>query len=118
MYAAVPTPINDRFQDGFFDVNFVTSEAMVNGIHIDLTTIEYRLVSEHVNHAGSPVPPYDLLERVWGPDYQTENLVKWYISRLRKKIGDTDPKNKLITTGRGFGYVYNSPSADVELNAA
>ena len=115
---AAPTPINDRFQDGFFDINFVTSEVMVNGKYVDLTPIEYRLVTELANHAGSPVPPTDLLERVWGPDYQTENLVKWHMSRLRKKIGDTDPKNKLITTRRGFGYVYNSPAADVELNAA
>jgi DNA-binding response OmpR family regulator len=114
----VPTPINDRFQDGFLDINFVTSEVMVNGSAVDLTPIEYRLITELANHVGSPVPPTDLLERVWGPDYQTENLVKWHMSRLRKKIGDTDLKNKLIVTRRGFGYVYNSPAANLGLNAA
>jgi DNA-binding response OmpR family regulator len=116
--SAAPTPINDRFQDGFLDINFVTSEVMVNGSSIDLTPIEYRLISELVTHVGSPVPPTDLLERVWGPDYQTENLVKWHMSRLRKKIGDTDPKNKLIVTRRGFGYVYNSPIDNFGQNAA
>lgn len=116
--SAAPTPINDRFQDGFLDINFVTSEVTVNGLAIDLTPIEYRLISELVNHIGTPVPPTDLLERVWGPDYQTENLVKWHMSRLRKKIGDTDPKNKLIVTRRGFGYVYNSPMSIQGLNAA
>ena len=107
--SATPTPINDRFQDGFLDINFVTSEVAANGGPIDLTPIEYRLLSELVNHIGTPVPPTDLLERVWGPNYETENLVKWHMSRLRKKIGDTDPQNKLIVTRRGFGYVYNSP---------
>jgi DNA-binding response OmpR family regulator len=113
-----PTPINDRFQDGFLDINFVTSEVTTNGIPIDLTPIEYRLLTELVNHIGSPVPPTDLLERVWGPDYETENLVKWHMSRLRKKLGDNDPSNKLIVTRRGFGYVYNSPSQSFGMNAA
>jgi DNA-binding response OmpR family regulator len=116
--AAAPDPINDRFHDGFLDINFVTSEVMVNGFAVDLTPIEYRLITELVTHIGSPVPPTDLLERVWGPNYQTENLVKWHMSRLRKKIGDTDPKNKLIVTRRGFGYVYNSPISNMGLNAA
>ena len=114
--SAAPTPINDHFQDGFLDINFITSEVMVNGSSVDLTPIEYRLITELVNHIGSPVPPTDLLERVWGPDYQTENLVKWHMSRLRKKIGDTDPKNKLIVTRRGFGYVYNSPMESMGQN--
>ncbi len=116
--ASTPTPINDRFQDGFLDINFVTSEVTTNGIAIDLTPIEYRLLTELVNHLGSPVPPTDLLERVWGPHYETENLVKWHMSRLRKKLGDNDPANKLIVTRRGFGYVYNSPAQSFGMNAA
>jgi two-component system KDP operon response regulator KdpE len=96
----------------------VTSEVTTNGIAIDLTPIEYRLLTELVNHLGSPVPPTDLLERVWGPDYETENLVKWHMSRLRKKLGDNDPANKLIVTRRGFGYVYNSPAQSFGMNAA
>lgn len=116
--SSAPTPINDRFQDGFLDINFVTSEVTTNGVPTDLTPIEYRLLTELVNHIGSPVPPTDLLERVWGPDYETENLVKWHMSRLRKKLGDNDPSNKLIVTRRGFGYVYNSPSQSFGMNAA
>ena len=116
--SSTPAPIIDRFQDGFLDINFVTSEVTTNGVPIDLTPIEYRLLTELVNHIGSPVPPTDLLERVWGPDYETENLVKWHMSRLRKKLGDNDPSSKLIVTRRGFGYVYNSPAQSFGINAA
>ena len=70
------TPINDRFQDGFLDNNLVISEVAANGVAIDLTPIEYRLLTELVNHIGTPVTPTDLLERVWGPNYETENLIK------------------------------------------
>lgn len=70
------TPINDRFQDGFLDINLVINEVAANGVAIDLTPIEYRLLTELVNHIGTPVPPTDLLERVWGPNYETENLIK------------------------------------------
>ena len=113
-----PTPINDRFQDGFLDINFITSEVTANGVPVDLTPIEYRLLTELVNQIGSPVPPTDLLERVWGPNYETENLVKWHMSRLRKKLGDNDPMSKLIVTRRGFGYVYNSPTQRFGMSAA
>ncbi len=116
--SSIPTPINDRFQDGFLDINFITSEVTVHGVHIDLTPIEYRILTELVTHIGSPVPPTDLLERVWGPDYETENLVKWHMSRLRKKLGDNDPTSKLIVTRRGFGYVYNSPAQNLGMKAA
>ena len=116
--SSTPSQIIDRFQDGFLDINFVTSEVTANGIPVDLTPIEYRLLTELVNHIGSPVPPTDLLERVWGPDYETENLVKWHMSRLRKKLGDNDPMSKLIVTRRGFGYVYNSPAQSLGMNAA
>ena len=116
--SSTPTQIIDRFRDGFLDINFVTSEVTTNGIPVDLTPIEYRLLTELVNHIGSPVPPTDLLERVWGPDYETENLVKWHMSRLRKKLGDNDPMSKLIVTRRGFGYVYNSPAQSFGMNAA
>ena len=115
---STPTPINDRFEDGFLDINFITSEVLTNGVPIDLTPIEYRLLTELVTHIGTPVPPTDLLERVWGPDYETENLVKWHMSRLRKKLGDNDPTSKLIVTRRGFGYVYNSPAQNFGMNAA
>ena len=52
------------------------SEVAANGVAIDLIPIEYRLLTELVNHIGTPVPPTDLLERVWGPNYETENLIK------------------------------------------
>lgn len=116
--SSTPTPINDRFEDGFLNINFITSEVTVNRVPVDLTPIEYRLLTELVNHIGTPVPPTDLLERVWGPDYETENLVKWHMSRLRKKLGDNDPTMKLIVTRRGFGYVYNSPAQNFGMNAA
>jgi DNA-binding response OmpR family regulator len=96
----------------------VTSEVAANGVLVDLTPIEYRLLTELINHIGTPVPPTDLLERVWGPNYETENLVKWHMSRLRKKLGDIDPHSKLIVTRRGFGYVYNSPAESLGMNAA
>jgi len=70
----------------------VTSEVTVNGLAVDLTPIEYRLITELVNHIGSPVSPADLLERVWGPDYQTENLVKWHMSGYARKLVTPIPR--------------------------
>ena len=46
----------------------------------------------------------DLLERIWKSDSDaSENAVRTYITRLRKKI-DEDGKQSLITSVYGLGY--------------
>ena len=58
-----------------------------------------------MENAGWIVPQETLLSKVWGPEYRDDNqLLRLYITYLRKKI-EPDPANpKYILTERGVGY--------------
>jgi len=47
----------------------------------------------------------------WGPEYDSEDLVKWHVGHLRRKIELNPEKPELVITRRGFGYVYARPAA-------
>jgi two-component system KDP operon response regulator KdpE len=77
----------------------------VNGEHIFLTPLEYKLLATLVEEAGHVVPHETLLRRVWGPQHENRRqYLKLYIWYLRQKV-ETDPSHpKLILTERGVGY--------------
>ena len=52
----------------------------------------------------------ELLTKVWGPEYRSENhYLKVYIGRLRDKLEDDAAQPRLIVNVRGVGYRLNSP---------
>ena len=86
-------------------IDFPRREVIVNGTHIKLRPTEYRLLLHLVENAGWIVPQETLLAKVWGPEYRDDNqLLRLYITYLRKKI-EPDPANpRYILTERGVGY--------------
>lgn len=64
---------------------------------------EFEILHYLYNHAGKIVTRDDLLDQVWGMDYQpTARTVDNFIVSLRKKV-DT-PENQHILTVHGVGY--------------
>lgn len=75
----------------------------VNGLRIELTRTEYRLLLELVEHKGKVVRKRDLLENIWGMGFATgATVVDTYISYLRRKL-HTDVWTG-IRTVRGEGF--------------
>jgi DNA-binding response OmpR family regulator len=74
------------------------------GQTIALTAKEFALLEFLLSRAPDVVPRNDIMEQVWGVDFDTEtNLLEVYINRLRQKIaGRCHPK--LIHTIHGVGY--------------
>jgi DNA-binding response OmpR family regulator len=100
-----PTPV-DKYSDDALEIDFARRTVSVRGEATDLTPTEYKLLSMLVRQKGQPVPAEQLLHSVWGREYDTEELVKWHVGHLRRKV-ETDPASpQLIITRRGFGYVY------------
>lgn len=72
---------------------------------ISLTATEYRLLQELLKNKGKVQSRMDLLESVWGINFNLgTNVVDVYINYLRKKI-DAHSEQKLIHTVVGMGYV-------------
>ena len=71
---------------------------------IELTAREFSLLERMMRTPGRVFTRTQLLEHVWGYDFDPEtNLVDVNIRRLRKKVDD-DSATPLIETVRGVGY--------------
>jgi two-component system OmpR family response regulator len=71
---------------------------------IDLSRREYAILEALMRHAGDVLSRFDLLEQVWGYDYENRsNIVEVYIRYLREKIDRPFGRNTLQTV-RGVGY--------------
>jgi len=86
-------------------IDFFRREVTVDGRRIELTPIEYQLLSVLVRHQGRLLPHSFLLSQVWGSDYTQEiDYLRLYVSYLRRKI-EKDPANpSLIHSEWGVGY--------------
>lgn len=74
----------------------------VNGVDLELTATEYKLLLTLAERRGRVQSRAQLLESVWeaNPDIQTRT-VDMHMQRLRAKLGDGAA---LLETVRGFGY--------------
>lgn len=75
------------------------------GKEIKLTLQEFKLLKLLIENKDKVLSRTELLDTVWGLNYDTNtNVVDVYISYLRNKI-DTDGLPKLIRTIKGRGYM-------------
>jgi len=72
----------------------------VDGVPVDLSPLEYRLLAYLAHQKDRIVPPTELIEHLYGDDDARDaNALEAVIARLRKKLG-----TGAIETRRGFGY--------------
>lgn len=76
-----------------------------DGADINLTATEFRLLECFLRSQNKVLSRVELLEKVWGIDFNmATNVVDVYVNYLRKKI-DKDFDKKLIHTVVGMGYI-------------
>jgi len=98
------------FQCGELEIDFSQQQVTVAGHEVRLTGTEYRLLECLAQNAGRTLVVEALLAKVWGPDYGGEYaLVHLYISRLRRKLGESSREPRLILTKRSVGYQMVAP---------
>jgi DNA-binding response OmpR family regulator len=74
------------------------------GVGLDLTPRELSLLEYLLRNAGVTLRKRDILDHVWGADYDRDpNVVQVYIGYLRRKIDDRFG-TAVIQTVRGHGY--------------
>ena len=79
-----------------------------NGMPIDLTPLEYRLLHYLMHHMGRPVPQHELLEHVYSDHMDRDhNAIEVLVTRLRRKLG-----SDVVKTRRGFGYLVGEEAVD------
>jgi two-component system, OmpR family, response regulator CpxR len=77
---------------------------------VSLTTVEFDLLSVLLQSAGSVVSRETIAEQVLGRQFDAfDRSIDMHISRLRRKLGDTDDEHQRIKTVRSVGYIYVQP---------
>jgi DNA-binding response OmpR family regulator len=108
--AAKPTP-TEVYDDGMVRVNFGTHEVFVDGVQVDLTATEYRLLAALIRHRGQVLSPVKLLELAWSDPFGVgPERVKYSVMRLRRKLSPSADSGPSIEAIRGFGYRYRTSS--------
>lgn len=93
-------------------IDFAQRRVTVRGQEVQLTPLEYRLLTYLAGNVGRVMLHRDILQHVWGPEYAEEiEYVRVYIRYLRQKI-EQDPSNpQYIITKPGAGYMIQEPGA-------
>ena len=86
-------------------IDFGKHEVWVDGELVQLRPTEYRLLYHLVQNAGWVLTHDQILNKVWGYEYEDEpHYVRLYINYLRKKIEVAPSDPQYILTERGIGY--------------
>lgn len=101
--AEIEKPTVYRFND--LELNDLEKKVLRNKELVQLTSTEYKLLLLFIQQPRKVFSRSEILERVWGEDYDMgTNVVDVYVNYLRKKI-DVLGSSKLIHTMIGHGYV-------------
>lgn len=91
------------FKDIVIDLN--SRKVCRAGEVLTLTNKEYELLILLINNKDTVMSRYDILNEVWGYDYDAgTNVVDVYVSYLRNKL-DEKNKEQYIQTVRSIGYI-------------
>ncbi len=89
---------------GAIELDTRAQEVRVDGIAVELTAFEYRLLEYLMLRAGQVVSKAELTEKLYEQDFERDsNTIEVFIGRLRKKL-DPDNRHPPIETLRGRGY--------------
>ena len=84
-----------------------TTSRRKDGVELDLTPREFRLLGHFIEHRGEVVTREELLDTVWGYDtIPFTRTVDTHIAKLRKKIEDNPSDPRLIVTVHRLGYKF------------
>lgn len=93
----------DSLDAGPVHLDLRTRQATVSGRKVDLSAREFALTEIFMLNAGHVLSREQLLDHVWGMDFDPgSNVVDVYVGYLRKKFGAGT-----ISTARGMGYRFN-----------
>ncbi len=94
-----------RFGGGDLIIDPAEHRVIAYGKPVELTPTEHRMLLFLAQNAGRVLSTHTIFDNVWSYDSQTSNQnVKWYIWRLRRKIERDARRPRFILTERGVGY--------------
>jgi two-component system response regulator ChvI len=105
--------VGDALRIGPLELRFDTNRASWDGMPVDVTLTEFKILALLALRAGRDVPYREIYDMVHGKDFVAgygdqgyRPNVRTFIKRIRKKFHDVDPGFSHIQNYPGFGYRY------------
>jgi DNA-binding response OmpR family regulator len=99
----------EAYADDFVQIDYAQRSVTVDSRAVQLTPLEFKLLSAFVQNPNQVLSRDQLLELVWGDPYGVSgDQVKLYVGYLRRKLVPDAPDSAPIETVRGFGYRYRT----------
>jgi DNA-binding response OmpR family regulator len=95
-----------RFGDA--EVDFTRCELRRAGQAVEITPIEFKLLTVFIRHRRQTLSRDKLLDEVWGREtFVTDRVVDTHITNLRKKIEPMPSEPRFLVNVRGMGYRFD-----------
>ncbi|MBD8065701.1 response regulator transcription factor [Devosia sp. PTR5] len=92
---------SSKVEFGPYQLDMRTMQVTRDGVPVDLTPQEFRLVAYLLHNRGKVVSQLEITEHIYKQDYERDsNAVEVLVARVRKRLGAN-----VIKTRRGFGYM-------------
>jgi two-component system, OmpR family, KDP operon response regulator KdpE len=105
---ASPAPDEPVVATEDFTVDLAAKRVARDGRDVRLTPTEWGLLEVLVRNRGQLVTQRQLLQGVWGEQYQTEgNYLRVYVARLRRKLEPDPSRPRYLLTEPGLGYRFS-----------
>jgi two-component system response regulator CpxR len=86
-----------------------------NGKHVELTSVEFNLLHALLREAGRVVPRERLVDIVLSRKFSPfDRSIDMHVSKIRKKLGDSEGGMDHIKTVRGVGYIFARPQPQAD----
>ncbi len=96
------------YRFGNAEIDFARCELRRAGKAVDITSLEFKLLSAFIHHRGRVLSRQRLLDEVWGPGtFITDRVVDNHIVALRKKIEPEPHAPRYLVNVRGLGYRFD-----------
>jgi DNA-binding response OmpR family regulator len=95
------------YQFGDVVVDFARCEVRRTGALVDVTPVEFKLLSAFVRSRGRVLSRQQLLDEVWGDTHTGDRVVDTHMANLRKKIEPEPSEPTYFISLRGLGYRFD-----------
>ena len=104
-----PTPDEPMVETDHFAIDMVNRRVTRAGAAVHLTPTEWQIVERLVRNPGRLVTQRQLLQDVWGPQYESEtNYLRVHLAAIRRKLEPDAGQPRYFITEPGIGYRFES----------
>jgi two-component system KDP operon response regulator KdpE len=89
----------------YFTIDLGAKQVFKEGQAVHLTPTEWQIVEVLGRNRGKLVTQHQLLQQVWGPQYEREtHYLRIYMSQIRRKLEPDSSRPQYFITEPGMGY--------------